>query len=238
MKISLIHDTLNYKGGAERVFLYFIHAFPNSDIYTLSYHPENTYKEFKNYDIKPSWYNKIAKSEKFYKKLFFPLGVIAAKNMNLKKYDVILQSTTREAKYAKYHKNSLVICYCHQPFRFIWSPNSYKQFREASFLKKQLYNLVIYYLKKIDYKSAQRPDVFIANSQVTAERINQFYGRNVDKIINPPVDVNNFHLSSEIDNYYLVVSRFEPYKKVDLAIEAFNELQLPLIVVGNGTQKK
>ncbi|HNW98709.1 MAG TPA: glycosyltransferase [Bacteroidales bacterium] len=238
MKIALIHDGIICRGGAERVFLYFIQAFPEADIFSSVYYPEATFPEFRNYKIHTSWYNKITKNEFSYKKLFFPFGVWAAKSIDLKKYDVVLQSTTTGAKYAKYGKKTIVISYCHQPFRLLWYPNSYTQYKNAGKLKKIIFDLLRWYYKKIDYKSAQRVDIFIANSKSTISAIKKSYNRESDFLINPPIKENKYTGEAKDENYYLIVSRMEPYKKVDIAIEAFNQLNYKLIIVGSGTQKQ
>lgn len=237
-KIALIHDGLITKGGAERVFLYFCQAFPQADVFSAVYYPNKTFPEFKSMKIRTTWYNLVAKNEFSYRNMFFPLGVMAAKSLDLSDYDIVIQSTTTGAKYAKVSSHARVISYIHQPFRLLWSPNSYSVVREARGLKRLAFNWVIRYLRAIDYDSVRRPDVIIANSQNTACRIKEVYDREANFVLKPPINCDDFYVSEEIEDYFLVVSRLEPYKKVDLAIRAFNALGLPLKVVGDGTQRK
>lgn len=235
--MAIVHDMIVDRGGAERVLYYFHLAFPNVPIYTTAYIPNSTYPEFQTAIIHSTWYDKIATTNDRYRKLYFPLGYIAAKSIDLREYDIVLQSTTHGAKYAKYKRGALVISYCYTPFRLVWNTNSYENINGFKGVKLFLFNLVIQYLRKADYNAGQRPNYFLAMTQETASRITDCYNKKVDYIINPPVDCSKFAVSDILDNYYLIVSRLEPYKKVDLAIHVFNELGLRLKIVGRGTQR-
>ena len=238
MKMAIVHDMIVDRGGAERVLYYFHLAFPNVQIYTTAYIPQSTYPEFKTATIHSTWYDKIATTNDRYRKFYFPLGYSAAKSIDLREYDLILQSTTHGAKYAKYNQDAVVISYCYTPFRLVWNTDSYENVGRMKGIKKLLYNSVINFLRKVDYNAAQRPNYFLAMTKETASRIVKCYNKKVDYIINPPVDCKIFFVSNIIKDYYLIVSRLEPYKKVDLAIRVFNKLGIPLKIVGNGTQKE
>ena len=236
MKIAIVQDDLMRRGGAEQVALSFHRAFPDAPIYTLCYQPELTYPEFKSATIITSSYQRLVKTEEQMKRYFFPLGLMAMQQMRVEGFDVVLMSATFCAKYVKISKNTLVICYCHNPFRLAWEPESYPKIAAASFLKKKLYQIVIKTLRKLDKGSTKKIDYFIANSRIVAGRIEKAYGTDKEIIIiNPPVKCNDFYISSDNKDYYLVVSRFEPYKKVDLVLSVFNELGMPLMLVGNGS---
>jgi glycosyltransferase involved in cell wall biosynthesis len=237
MKIAIIQDELVRKGGAEQVVLSFQTAFPDAPIYTLSYNSETTYPEFKNSNIKTSLLGKYIKDDLNLKRFFFPLGVWAMQNMDVKGYDVVLISTTHCAKYINVDKNTLVITYCHTPFRLVWRPDSYEEISRLGFVTSKLYLFAAKVLKKIDYKSALRTDWFLTNSMEVVPRIQEAYHpKRPITVINPPVKCKNFYVSQTIKDYYLVVSRFEPYKKVDLVIQAFNNMpDKKLIVVGKGS---
>ena len=154
MKIAIVHDELIRKGGAEQVALSFKRAFPDAPFYTLTYDAPNTYPEFLNTGVKTSWFGKLIKSEKNMKRFYFPLGILAMKQLDLSEFDVVLQSTTHCAKFVKTNDNALVITYCHNPFRLVWSPDSYEKVKNAGLLKKFLYQNVISVLKNIDFKAA------------------------------------------------------------------------------------
>jgi len=236
MKIAIVQDDLMRRGGAEQVALTFHRAFPEAPIYTLCYQPELTYPEFKSAKIITSSYQRLVKTEEQMKRYFFPLGLLAMRQMKVEGFDVVLMSATFCAKYVKISKNTLVICYCHNPFRLAWEPESYPKIASASFFKKQLYRLVIKTLRKLDKASTKNIHYFIANSRIVASRIEKAYGTDKEIItINPPVKCNDFYISTDSKNYYLVVSRFEPYKKVELVLSVFRELNTPLMLVGNGS---
>lgn len=237
MKIALVQDGLMCRAGGEQVALCFHKAFPEAPIYTQCYQPNLTFPEFKEADIHTTWLQKIAKTDDRMKQLFFPLGVHAMQSHDLTEFDVVLMSGTHCAKYVKVRKDALVISYSFTPFRLAWNPESYAQYAEAGPLKRLVFDKVLRYLRDIDFKFAQRPNFYIGMTDETAERLRSAYQiRKPIRIIKPPVSVNKFYVSDLPKEYFLIVSRLEYYKKVDLAIDAFNELGYPLVVVGKGLQ--
>ncbi|RNC86049.1 MAG: glycosyltransferase family 4 protein [Balneola sp.] len=238
MKVALVHDVLFGKGGAERVFLDFCEAYPNADIFTSVYLPEKTYPEFKKYRIRTSFVDRFIRSERLFKLFFFPFVILSMSRINLKDYDLILVSTTHCAKYPKMSDNSVKIFYCYTPFRLAWRPDSYSMGMSNYFINKLKF-FIVQILKRIDFAHAQKANMFIAMTKETRERIRKAY--KFDKeipILEPSINIGKFSVSETEGNYYLLVSRFEPYKKVDLAINAFNKSRKKLIIVGNGTQKE
>lgn len=241
MKIAIIHDDLMRKGGAEQVALCFHQAFPDAPIFTLAYRPESTYPEFKNAKIITSWFQKIAINENVMKWLFFPLGILAMRSLRIKGFDAVIMSTTYCAKYVRLTDSTLSVCYCHQPFRLAWYPESYPIYLNAGPFKKILLNSVLTVLRKIDFHYSKKIDFFIANTETTKVRIAQCYTRDQDLItvIKPSVDCSKFYVSAPelIGEYFLVVSRLEYYKKVDIVVNCFNDLGLKLIIVGKGSRE-
>ena len=236
MKIAIVHDELMRRGGAEQVVYCFHKAFPEAPIYAMAYDKDHTYTEFKNCVINTSWFQRFATSEKRLKSLFFPLGIIAMKQLDVSNYDVVLISSTYCAKYVKISSKALVINYCYTPFRLAWNPGSYGEYTNAKGIKKLMYNIITNVLKKIDFKAAQRTDFFVAMTAETRARIQAAYKHNKPiEIINPPVDCSKFYISDKPKEYFLLVSRLEYYKKVDLVVDAFNQLGYPLIIVGKGS---
>lgn len=239
MKIAIVHDELMRRGGAEQVVRCFHQAFPDAPIYTMAFRPNLTYPDFKNCQVRASWFDKICSTENTMRRLFFPLGIMAMKQMKVKNYDVVLMSSTYVAKYARIAPDTLVINYCHTPFRLAWYPESYRQYTTAKGLLKLAFNIVIWLLRKIDYASAQRSDHFIANTREVTRRIASVYNyKKPVAVINPPVNCKNFYISDNVKDYYLVVCRLESYKKVDLIVDAFNQLGYPLIIVGKGSMEE
>jgi len=236
MKVAIVHDELMRRGGAEQVVLTMLKAFPSADIYTLAYDSEGTYPDFKKHKIITSKFQLLARNVSVMHSLFYPLGIWAMKLLKVTGYDVVIISNTHCAKYVNIDSKALVFMYTHTPFRLAWNPNSYTQYLNSKGLYRKLFELVVSDLKKIDAKAAKRGDYFIGNTAEVADRIKKAYNVNDVYVINPDVKVRNFYISHKPKDYFLVVSRLEYYKKVDLAIQAFKELQLPLVVVGNGTK--
>ena len=239
MKIAIVHDHLTCKAGGEQVALAFHKAFPNAPLYTLAYNSEATFPEFKRCDIRTSWFQKITNDENQLKKLFFPLGILAMRSLHLKDYDVVLISGTHCAKYIKVSHNTIVITYCYTPFRLAWNPTSYAEYTHSKGLKRIIFDMVVKTLRFLDEHYARRTNFFLAMTEETKERIKEAYNpKNEITIINPPVNnLDRYYISELPKEYYLLVSRLEFYKKVDLAVLAFNKLQRPLIIVGKGTQE-
>lgn len=236
VKIAIVHDSLMCRGGAEQVTLCFHEAFPHAPIYTLCYQPNLTFPEFKECEIRTTWLQPFVKTDAAMKKLYFPFGIMAMKQLDVTDYDVVLISSTHCAKYVKVHSEATVISYCYTPFRLAWNPTSYIQYAEASKLKKSIFDLVLNKIRNIDYEAAQRTDYFIAMTEEMAGRIRNAYGSSIPiSLLNPPVDAENYYISDLPKQYYLLVSRLEYYKRVDLVIDAFNITKLPLVVIGKGT---
>ncbi len=239
MKVAVVHDDLMRRGGAEQVVLSIMKAFPEADLYTLCYQPHLTYPEFKNYKIKTSIFQSFAKSEKWMKWLFFPFGIICMKLLSVNGYDAVIISNTFCGKYVRIDRKSKVFIYTYTPFRLAWNPTSYKEYNQSKSLKRLLFNAVISCLRAIDRSEAKKGHYHLGMTAETADRIKKAYNVPKVSIIPPPVKCENFYISDQQEKkYYLLVSRLEFYKKVDLAIEAFNELGFPLVIVGNGTKKK
>ncbi len=237
MKIALVQDGLMCRAGGEQVALCFHKAFPDAPIYTQCYQPELTFPEFRDCDIHTSWLQHIAKTDNVMKNLFFPLGVWAMQSHDLSAFDVVLMSGTHCAKYVKVRKDALVISYSFTPFRLAWDPVSYAQYAEAGIIRRWAFDVVLNYLRSVDFRFGQRPNYYLAMTDETSERLKEAYKVKKDiNIINPPVNTKNFYVSERPKDYYLVVSRLEYYKKVDLVVDVFNQLGYPLVIVGKGVQ--
>lgn len=230
-KIALVHDSLINRGGAERVFQVFCEMFPDAPVYTSVYFPNKTFSYFKKRLIQTTSLQKIVGTERSFKSLF-PLACFLLQKMNLSEYDIILSSSTFCGKYV-YQKGVKHICYCYTPFRLLWNPDSYYR-RVRGNSKVKMIKLVLPILRKWDYSVAQKVNQFIAMTRETQERIQNAYGKN-SVIIAPPIDCQKYNMGGAGGEYFLVVSRLEPYKKIDIVIAAFNKLKLPLKIVGTGT---
>ena len=240
MKVAIVHDELVRRGGAEQVVLSMHKAYPDAPIYTLCYNPDTTYPEFKKANVITSWFQKIGKNEKLVKALFFPFAMLAMRSLKLEGFDVVLISTTHCAKYIRVDKGTTVITYCHTPFRLAWRPWSYENIMKKNWLVRNAFLLVAAMLKQFDKLAARRSDYYLTNAIGMKEAIEEAYKpRREVTIINPSVKLQNFYLAQQVKDYYLVVSRLEPYKKVDLVIDTFNSMpDKKLVIVGKGSLEK
>jgi len=235
MKIALTHDHLFQIGGAEKVLLELTKIFPNSPIYTLIANPK--WPEAKDLQIITSSLQKLPFSLNHFK-WYLPLMPIAWEKFNFSKYDLVISSASAFAKGIILTPKTFHICYCHSPTRYLWSDtHQYIDELKQPLLIKKFLPLIINYLRIWDFAAAQRVDKFIANSKFVAKRIKKYYQRKAT-IIYPPVEVDKYHLETEKDNYYIIVSRLRPYKRVDIAIKAFNQLGLPLKIIGGGEEEQ
>jgi glycosyltransferase involved in cell wall biosynthesis len=239
MKVAIVHDELVRRGGAEQVAICLHKLFPDAPIFTLAYNANSTYPYFKDKDVRQSWFGRFVKGERNLKRFFFPFGMLAMPTLNLKGYDLIIISSTYCGKYIKPDKNAIVINYCHNPFRLAWQPEEYREYTQSKGLKKLVFNWVINALRSYDKSFANRTNYYITNAQIVKERIIKSYQPSVPiEVINPPVNCDRFSVSNKLGDYFLVVCRLEFYKKVDIAIEAFNDLGLPLLIVGKGSKEE
>jgi len=237
MKVALVHDYLNQYGGAERVLEAFCQIFPQAPIYTLLYDKERTGWAFADRRIQTSFLQKIPLLKSHHRP-FLMLMPLAIEQFDLSQYDLVLSDSASYAKGVITSPKTLHICYCHTPIRYAWD-DSHKYIEEFGYpgLVKKFIPFFMNYIRLWDEQAAQRVDQFIANSQFVAQRIKKYYHQD-SEVIHPPVKTNLFYLADRPDKYFLMVGRFLPYKRFDLAIESFNQLGLPLKIIGDGPEKK
>jgi len=165
-----------------------------------------------------------------------PLMPMALEHFDLRGYDLVITSESGPAKGVLVPSAARHICYCHTPMRLVWRYDDYVAREKFGHLSRTMLPLMLWPLRKWDLRASQQPNYYIANSKLVAERIKRIYGREAH-VIPPPIEVNRFHMSNEIDDYYLVLSRLMPYKRIDLAIEACKRLNRRLIVIGDGPDR-
>lgn len=233
MNIALVHDWLTNMGGAERVLINFKEIYKDAPIYTTLYNPDNLDNELKNIDVITSFLQSSRNLRRGHQKLL-PFMPMAFESFDLNEYDVVLSSSSSCAKGVITNPNTMHVCYCHTPMRYAWE-YYYEYANEWGLnkLKGKLLKYFMNYMRMWDKVSADRVDYFIANSENVAKRIWKHYRRE-SVVIHPPVRCNLFNISGIDEDYFLIVSRLVPYKRIDLAVEAFNELGLPLVVIGGG----
>ncbi|WP_395094992.1 glycosyltransferase [Armatimonas sp.] len=235
MRIAIVHDDLTQRGGAERVVEAMHQIWPDAPVYTSVYDPAGTFSSFAQMDVRTSFMQNIPFAARAkYSKLFLPLYPIAFETLDLRGYDVVLSHGTRFSQGVLTSPETCHIHYCHTPARFAWRYYEYVEEGQFGRLARILLPIIIHHLRQWDQLAAQRIDYFFSNSYNIARRVLKFYRRDSD-ILYPPIDVMRFTVvENPSSDYLLVVSRLLPYKRVDLAIEACNQLKIRLKVVGSG----
>lgn len=234
MRLALVHDWLNQIGGAEDVLATLVALYPNSPIYTAIYAPSLMPDVYRTWDIRPLWIDRLPGIH-YHHQPYLPLYPAAWGGLDLSAYDVILSNKSGFCHGVKFGKNTVHICYCLAPTRYVWQPGMYLAREGFGKVVETGLRPLIALLKRWDYTAAQRVTHFIAISTEIQERIRRYYNRE-SVIIYPPVDTARFMPAapSEVADYFLVVSRLIPYKRIDLAVEAASRLNLPLKVGGRG----
>jgi len=235
-KIALVHDYFIQMGGAERVAAAMHDSFPSAPIYTTVALPHRLPKELRDADIRTSAMQRLPGMEQRFRQ-YFLLYPFAVEHFDLSDYDLIFSSSSGYAKGVRRRKNAIHVCYCHTPMRWVWRYKDYVARESFGRVSRSLLPISLWGLKKWDLRAAQQPNYYIANSRLVAERIKQIYGREAF-VIPPPIDVDRFQMSSQMDDYYLVLSRLVPYKRIDLAIEACKRLGRRLVIIGDGPDRQ
>ncbi len=238
LKVALVHDWLVSYGGAERVLEEFSRLFPEAPIYTTVYDEKSIGHTFPKKRVRTSFMQRIPGSTKFYRKML-SLMPRAFEEFDLSGYDLVLSSSSSCAKGVLTSASTLHISYVHTPMRYAW--DLYPEYlAEAGFLTRLGMRRQMPGIRQWDALSGQRVDCFLANSREVASRIYKTYRRSA-AVLHPPVSTDFFTPDDNPGNhndYYLILSRFVPYKRIDLAIRACNEMGRKLVVVGSGPQKK
>ena len=236
MKVALAHDHLNQIGGAERVVLALHKIWPDAPLYTLVHDQKKIADFFDDLRIRTSFVQKLPLSLS-HLRWYLSLLPAAMESFDLSEYDVLVSSASAFGKGVIAPPAAVHICYCHTPTRYLWSDaNTYVADTAQGPIIKKILPLFLSRLRQWDQLAATRVDYFVANSEFIASRIKRYYKRE-SQVIYPPVDVNNYPRLPKKD-YFILVSRLRPYKKVDLVIQAFNRLRLPLVIVGDGEEEQ
>lgn len=236
MKVALVYDRVNKWGGAERVLVALHEIFPEAPLYTAVYSQKKARWAKIFPKVVPSFLQKIPLMQDKHEFLG-TLTPLAFESFDFSEYDLVISVTSEAAKGIITKPGTLHLCYCLTPTRYLWSGHDI-YFPKGSFLRR-ISAPAVGYLRKWDKIAAQRPDVMVGISNAVKARISKYYGRD-SLVIFPPVDVNKFtSISPPIrENFFLIVNRLVPYKRVDLAVAAFNQLGLPLVVVGTGSEER
>jgi len=234
LRVALVHHWLVGMRGGEKVLEALCRLFPGADIYTLVSEPAAISETIKQHRITTSWIQKLPRASRYYPH-YLPLFRFAIEQFDLSGYDLVVSSDAVVSKGVITRPETCHICYCHTPMRYAWSAyHTYLRAIESSW-KRKLMHFFMNDLRTWDLASASRVDYFLANSQTVAHRIVKYYRREA-RVIFPPVAVSSFSVAQTIDDYFLVVGQLVPYKRFDLAVEVFNQLKYPLVIVGEGSE--
>lgn len=238
-KIALVHDWILGLGGAERVLKVFHEMWPEAPIYTFFYNPQFTKNFLPGAEIRPSAWQKYFNFLPH--KFFTPFLPLAAESWDLSEFDLVISSSVAFSKGLILRPKTKHLCYCYSPTRFLWDWRlEYKEHVSRSRNQGWIISLLQHFLRIGDRQASARVDQFVAISQNVQSRIKKYYRREAT-VIYPPLTLDeslpkNHYCHLPLTNYFLMVSRLFPHKNIDIAIEAFNKLEWPLLIVGDGPE--
>lgn len=233
MKVALIHDHLAQDGGAEKTLKVLSEIFPEAPIYTLLSEKKNIDKYYPDRRIETSIIQKLPGGVKHYQ-WYMPFMPMAVEFFDLTDFDLVLSDTSSFAKGVITPPDTLHLCYCHTPTRYLWS-DTHQYIKELKYNKyfKKIISLVLNYVRIWDKLAADRVDIFATNSLTSQRRIKKYYRREAT-IIYPPVETEKFYISAKQEDYFLAGCRLVPYKRIDNVVLAFKDLGLNLKIFGDG----
>jgi glycosyltransferase involved in cell wall biosynthesis len=229
-RVALIHDFLLDMRGAERVFLELCRMWPEADLFTALYDEEGTEGRFAGRNVYTSYLQRLHPSARTFRTLL-PLYPSAVESLDVGGYDLVISSSSAWAHAVLCDEQAVQVTYCHNPFRYAWNDRERTLARRDPVTRAMLRGLFRRW-RQWDWIAAQRSDRFVANSRTTQARIQAYFGRS-STIVYPPVETERFS-PGRVNDHYALVSELMPHKEIDVAVEAFNHLGLPLIVVGDG----
>ncbi|MBV8726318.1 MAG: glycosyltransferase [Candidatus Eremiobacteraeota bacterium] len=225
---ALVHDYLNQRGGAERVFAQIARAFPDAPIYTALYDPSVTGDLFRGRTINVSPLGKLPAVNRYFRALA-PLYPAVFEAFDFSGYDTIVSSTTAWAKGVRVPAGAIHVSYVNTVSRFIFAYDEYTR----GFALRDLARPIVGQLARWDREAAQRPTRLIANSRNVAARIRAHYGRDAE-VLHCPVELDRFTVGAGAGDYFFIASRLLPYKRIEIAIDACDAAGVPLLIAGSG----
>ncbi len=238
-KIAIVHEWLVTHAGSEKVVEQILNIYPHAHLYSLvDFLPPEQRDFIQNKSVTTSFIQDLPFAKRAFRN-YLPLMPLAVEQFDLSDYDLIISSHHAVAKGVITRPDQLHISYVHTPLRYGWELQ-HQYLRQAGLttgIKSTLTRAMLHYLRLWDVSSANRVDRYVANSRYVARRIDKTYRRPAE-VIYPPVDTQRFRADAVREDFYLTVSRFVPYKRIDLTIAAFNQLGLPLVIIGDGDSRQ
>lgn len=235
MKVAIVHDWLNQIGGAEGVLEALVEMFPGAPIYTSIYWPEAMPKAYREWDIRVTWMDRLPGIYHHHQPylLCYPL---AFGGMELRGYDLVISNKSAFCLGVRTPPATRHLCYCLTPTRFVWDYETYVEREQVGGAARRLVRPFLGWLQQWEQRAAESVDAFVAISDEVQGRIRHLYGRE-STVIYPPVDTSKLMPAGDHDDYFLIVSRLVPYKRIDLAVRAFTDLGVPLWIGGDGRDR-
>jgi len=236
MKTALVHDWLNQVGGAEDVLETLVDLYPDAPIYTSLYWRSKMPPHWRAWDIRTSFIDRLPLAHKR-QQLYFPLYPTAFEQFDFSAYDLVISNKSGFCHGIVTGPETVHICYCLTPTRYVWRYHQYAEQENLGRVTRTVLPPFLTFLRQWDRLAADRVDHFVAISQEVRRRIAKVYQRDA-AIIYPPVDTQRFAPSAHVEDYYLLVGRLVPYRRIDLLIEAFNKMDRPLLIAGAGRDRE
>jgi glycosyltransferase involved in cell wall biosynthesis len=230
-----VHDFLLDLRGAERVFAELCAMWPQAEIYTAVYDEDGTEGRFADRVVHSSFLQRLRPSARTFRTLL-PLYPAAIESFDLSSYELVVSSSSAWAHAVLCDEHTTHVSYCHNPFRYVWNDRDSTLARSRNPVTRGLLRAAFRRWRQWDWIAAQRTNRYVANSQTTQARIHAYFGRDAE-VVYPPVETARF-TPGAVGDYYLLVSELMPHKQIDVAVEAFNRLRLPLVIVGDGPDER
>src|SRR4051812_9515855 len=233
-RVALVHDFLLDIRGAERVFAAICDLYPEADVFTAVYDEVGTEGRFSHRRVNTSFLQRLRPTARTFRALL-PLYPYAMESLDLSGYDLVISSSSAWAHGVIVDEGAVHVCYCHNPFRYAWNAREDTLHRRGPLARAAL-GVVFQRWRQWDWIAAQRVDRYVANSELTARRVSRYFTRDAT-VLSPPVEVERFH-AAPVGDEYVVLSELMAHKRIAVAIEAFNRLRRPLVIVGNGPDER
>ncbi len=236
MKVAIVHDWLTGMRGGERCLEALCELFPDADVYTLLHLKGTVSATIERHRIVTSLVQSFPLAARFYR-YYLPVFPFAIERLRLPSYDLIVSSSHCVAKGIRVPAGAKHLCYIHAPMRYVWDQfENYSGGGRSGLVARIGMEMFRTRLQRWDVASAAQVDQFVANSHNIARKVQRYYGRPA-AVVHPPVDWHSFHLAEQSEEFYLMVTAFAPYKRVDLAIQACNVMKRPLKIIGKGQEE-